>query len=344
MPVADPVMLATARQARGLTQAGLARETGLSQAFISKAEAGHVELDGERLGRVAEVLCFPVSLLSLTAELHALVSTCVFHRKSSSLSVSKTKQVHARLDLARVQLEELLHEASAPEVRLRRMPLPMNGEVAPRDIARQFRIELGFANGPVRNLTAAVEDAGVVVLSWDLGSRKGDAVSQWLDGHRPTMLTYRAAPGDRLRFSIAHELGHAVMHTEPVDRQEQQADQFAGELLMPAEVIREELDHLDMPAVARLKARWGVSMAALIRRARDLAQISDYRYKELNIELSNAGWRSREPVEVPPEHPRLLMEVVGRLREEGLDDKAIAERGLMDIRDLNAFLNEQGPA
>ncbi|WP_246430558.1 ImmA/IrrE family metallo-endopeptidase [Streptomyces rectiverticillatus] len=42
-------------------------------------------------------------------------------------------------------------------------------------------------------------------------------------------------PGDRFRFSLAHELGHVVMHTGPGDPrlQEQQADQFAAEFLMP---------------------------------------------------------------------------------------------------------------
>src|ERR1022692_2847551 len=130
-------MLATARQARGLTQAELAREAGLSQAFISKAEAGQVELDGERLNRTAEVLRYPVSLLSLTAEVHSLVSTCVFHRKRTSLPVNKIKQVHASLDLARVQAEELLCDIPVAEVCLPRMRPSQDGEIGPRDIARR---------------------------------------------------------------------------------------------------------------------------------------------------------------------------------------------------------------
>ena len=36
MPAADPIMLATARQARGLTQTELARKAGLSQAFSAR--------------------------------------------------------------------------------------------------------------------------------------------------------------------------------------------------------------------------------------------------------------------------------------------------------------------
>jgi Zn-dependent peptidase ImmA (M78 family) len=133
-----------------------------------------------------------------------------------------------------------------------------------------------------------------------------------------------------------------VMHTLPVDGQEEDADLFASELLMPAAEIRDELSHLDMPALARLKARWGVSMAALIRRARDLGEISHYRYRELNIELSKAGWRTREPVEVPAERPRLLADAVAFLRSKGLTDTSIASRGRTDIAGLRAMIGEQG--
>ena len=342
MPVADPVMLATARQARGLTQTELARKAGLSQAFISKAEAAQIELDGDRLQRVADVLRYPLPLLCMPADAHSLVSACAFHRKRSTLPVSKIRQVHACLDLARVQTEELLRDVLSPMVQLQRTRPSGDGEVGPREIARQVRAEIGLPDGPVGNLTSAVESAGVIMLSWDLGHRQGDAVSQWLEGHRPIMLMYSAAPGDRLRFSTGHELGHLIMHSEPVEHQEQQAHMFASELLMPASVIRSELQNLNMPSLARLKARWGVSMAALIRRARDLGAISDYRYKELNIEMSKSGWRTREPVDIPAERPSLVSGAIAQLRGKGLDDEAIAERGRMDISDLKMIVDQQG--
>ena len=342
LPTADPVMLTTARQSRGLAQSGLARLCGLSQAFISKAEAGVGELDGERLERVAQALGYPVSLLSLYSEEHSFVSACSFHRKRSSLPVAKVRQVHARLDIARVQAEELLRDLPVADVRLPRIPPTDDGVTGPREIARAVRSALGLPPGPVADLTAAAEDAGVVVVSLDLGHAQGDAVSQWLTGHRPVMLHYRSAPGDRLRFSTAHELAHLVMHILPVDGQEEEADLFASELLMPAAQIRDEFSRLDMPALAKLKARWGVSMAALMRRARDLGEISDYRYRELNIELSKAGWRTREPVEVPTERPRLLADAVAFLRGKGLTDTSIASRGRTDVAGLRAMIGEQG--
>lgn len=342
MPAADPVMLQTARQARGLTQSELARKAGLTQAFLSKAEAGNTELDGERLDRVAAALRQPPALLCLQADEHSLVSSCAFHRKRGSLPVSKVRQVHACLDIARVQAEELLRGVSAPPVSLPRIPPDEDGVRGPREIARQVRAALDIPAGPVGDLTAAVEGAGVIVLSWDLGLKHGDAVSQWLPGHRPAMLLYRDAPGDRARYSTGHELGHLVMHSGPVEGQEEQANAFASELLMPAAEMRDELRNLSMPALAKLKARWGVSMAALIRRARDLGTISDYRYRELNIELSKAGWRVKEPVDIPGERPRMLADWVAFLRGQGLGDAEIASRALAEIADLKEMTDTQG--
>ena len=67
--------------------------------------------------------------------------------------------------------------------------------------------------------------------------------------------------------------------------------------------IRDELTQLDLPKLVMLKPRWGVSMAALIRKARDVGSISDYDYKQLNIALSTAGYRTNEPVPLHEEFP-----------------------------------------
>ena len=80
----------------------------------------------------------------------------------------------------------------------------------------------------------------------------------------------------------AHELGHAVMHQIPTEHQEAEADRFASEFLMPAATIRDQLDALTVPKLARLKAEWGASMAALLRRGRDLGRVNDAQYRALN--------------------------------------------------------------
>lgn len=341
MSAADPVMLATARRARGLTQVQLASASGLSQAFISKAEAGRVALEDERLERVAAAVGYPLSLLTLRADDHATTSACAFHRKRSSLPIATARRIHASLSLARVHAEELLRDLPVSPVQLPQVAPTADGYISPVDIARRIRTELDLGEAPVKDLTSAIEAAGAITVSWDLGNRSIDAISQWPVDHRPLFLTNSTAPGDRQRFTLAHELGHAVMHRHPVEGQEQEADRFASELLLPASSSRNELESLDMPMLAALKSRWGVSMAALIRRARDLGCIGDYRYKELNIELSRAGWRTREPVDVPVERPSLLVEAISRLRAQGWSDLAIAERAHLSVDDLQVLHTTQ---
>lgn len=301
-------MLSTVRVARGLTQSSLAKKAGISQATISKVESGLVELDPERWADLARVLDAPATLLASTMS-HPNGRAVVFHRKRSSLPVSVASRLRSEMDLLHLQLGALLGD-DVP-VRVRRIPLPPDGYVTPEEVAQQVRIDLAVPPGPVRDLVAVLEDAGIAMVRRDLGSAKIDALMSWPPDSRPIVLLGTRAPGDRQRFSVAHEMGHAVMHELPTDDQEAEADRFAAELLMPRADIAPQLRDVTVAKLARLKQEWSVSMAALLRRARDLAQISDSAYRRLNIELSSAGYRTREPVEVPVETPRL---VSGRLR------------------------------
>ena len=83
---------------------------------------------------------------------------------------------------------------------------------------------------------------------------------------------------DRDNFNLAHELAHLVMHPRSQEHApgtrtvEAQAHRFAGAFLGPKQGT---CDHSCPPtstgvATSRLKRTWGMSMAALVRRAKDL--------------------------------------------------------------------------
>lgn len=319
-------MLSTVRLARGLTQSALAKKSGLSQATISKVEGGALEIDDDRWAALAAALDAPKSMLRLPV-IEAGSQTVVFHRKRSSLPVSVGTRIRAQLDLVHLQLSRLLAE-SAP-VRVERIPLPPDGWVTPEEVAQRVRRDLGVPAGPVEDLVGVLESAGVAVMRTDLGSAKIDALMSWPPGRRPVVLLGSSAPGDRQRFSVAHEMGHAVMHQVPSETQEIEADKFAAEFLMPRTDIAAELKDVTVPKLAHLKSHWGVSMSALLRRARDLAQISEATYKRLNIELSTAGFRTREPVEIPVENPTLITSRVQELLRSGSTPRDLAEVALM---------------
>lgn len=311
-----PGMLLLLRTAQGLTQGELAAAAGMSQGLLSKAETGAAELDSGRLEALASALAVPLERLSAEGPPRTVLSACAFHRKRSSLSVADAKRIRALLDLTRMQVEPLV-SADARPLRLVRESPTGDGMVSPEDIARDVRARFSVSGGPLPNLVAEVEAIGVLVVGRHLGSAHLDAVGSWPEGRRPMFLVSNEAPADRRRFTLAHELGHAVMHPRPVEEQEQEADRFASELLMPASDIRGDLVKLTLARLADLKAAWRVSMAALLRRARDVGAISHYEYRRLNIELSTAGYRTREPVTISGENPRLVADAVSRRLRAG---------------------------
>lgn len=129
----------------------------------------------------------------------------------------------------------------------------------------------------------------------------------------------------RQRFDLAHELGHLVMHedAEPGGRVvEEQANRFAAELLMPQAQIGDLLPTSMGPAawkkLARLKEEWGVSIQALLFRARQLGVLSEVSYRNAMTTVSARGWRRAEPRErLTLEQPSLLPKAVDLLANEG---------------------------
>jgi Zn-dependent peptidase ImmA (M78 family) len=188
-------------------------------------------------------------------------------------------------------------------------------------------------------LVRALESTGTVVAAVELGGPRVDALSDWVPGRRPVLLINKRAPGDRQRFTLAHEVGHAVMHDAPGELAESEADRFAAELLLPAADIQADLVRPTLERLLALKAHWRVSAAALLRRAHTLDLINDHTYRRLNTEMSAAGWRSTEPFPFSVERPRALARALRHAREAH-NDATIAYRTLLLPDQLDPMFGE----
>jgi len=254
------------------------------------------------------------------------------HRKKASLGALALRRIHAEVTFARSHVQKVLTLNCDPQHDFKRYRL--TDEDSPSEIAQRVRRDWGLDDKPVGNLVATIEAAGGIVLERDFSTRELDAISQWPQDRVPLMLLSPEAPTDRFRFSLAHELGHLLMHHEPGSTtvQERQADEFASALLMPASVIRQELRQgtVDIGRLAELKPVWGASMAALARRALDLRALSEWRYRDLMIEFTMLGYRQQEPVTIASEHPSKFSNIIGDLIElRGYDlDQLAATAGL----------------
>lgn len=333
--VAHRRLVTLVREAKGWSQRQLAQDAGISQGFLSKVEAGLLDLHGDKLEQVAAALDCPVELLVDDTPVQGLEVTCLHHRRRhSKMTAGKKKQIEAVTHLTRVSVQGLMAGIDFdPQTRLDRLDIDEYED--PAEIARILRTAWRVPSGPIENLTNLLEAVGIIVIQRPLGTTAQDAVSTWphdQDRH-PMMVVNTGLPPDRYRFNLAHELGHLVMHRLPGENQENQANEFASEFLAPGSDIGPQLVGLTTREFSRLmalKAQWKVSIAFLVRRAKDLSMITERQYREFQMQLGRLGWRTVEPGTLAPESPTTLARVIAtHRREHGYSDQDLARAALM---------------
>lgn len=250
----------------------------------------------------------------------------------------RTAMAHAA---ARGTLLEQLATALDKRVKLPRVDFPDLGRAKSvaeiEEKALRLREHWGLGtDAPIANVTRSLERAGALVIDFGDLSDKVDALS--ISRRRPIVVRSRAKTAAvRLRFDLAHECGHLVMHQGMVtgdNETEDEAHRFAGAFLFPAKAFVREFPRsksLDWAELFGLKNRWRVSVRAIIRRAYDLGLIDAARYRTGNIHLSKTGQTKAERYDdvIVPEQPEILRAAL----------KALAAR---DLNSYNSMLIEVG--
>lgn len=306
-------MLTLARESREFTQAELAKQTGIPQAIVSRFEGGITMPSAAYVAALAGCLEYPVELFFQEDRIYGFNASVFFHRKRADMPAKTLRRIHSLLNLTRMRVGRLLLATSiAPEVELIRMDIEEYG--TPERIAQQVRALLQLPAGPIRDLTSALEDAGIVVAPHKFGTSRTDAVSEWVPGHPPIVLMNadESVGGDRYRWTLAHELGHLIMHKLPSETMEEEANRFAAEFLLPAAEIKHHLRNVRLSNLALLKSIWRVSMGALLERAKQLGTISATQYRYMRINFSKLHYNTKEPPELdfPVEKPTLLPQLI----------------------------------
>jgi Zn-dependent peptidase ImmA (M78 family)/transcriptional regulator with XRE-family HTH domain len=303
-------MLMLARETRGLTQSELAELTSISQGNISKYESGLLYVSEEHMQKIASVLDYPISFFFQTDQLYGFGSHCTYHRKRQSMPVKEQKVLLAKINRLRIHIARLLNGVELEhENRFDRLDIEdYDGDVG--KIAQLIRKNWRLPLGPVKSLVGAIESAGGIVVCKSFGTKKLDAISQRVPGLPPIFLINADMPGERVRLTLSHEIGHIIMHHLPTENMEEEADRFAAEFLMPSHDITPDLTSLTFANLARLKSYWKVSMAALIVRAHETGKITDRQYRTLFEQMNKNEYRMNEPVPIPIESPTLLKDIL----------------------------------
>ena len=333
----NPEMVILAREYRGLTQADLAAATGMKQPRVARIEAGSgADLDASEMAELSRVLGFPKDFFFLSEQRFSYGSSSVFTR-TRQLKASERRKVSGLVNVLRIHARRMLDHIDVHQSRsLPRLSVDDYG--TPTACARALRAAWGCPNGPIRNLTRLLEGAGVLVIECDFGGVPMDATCIQLAELPPMIFVDKGVPGDRWRFTLAHELAHLVMHDIPRPTMEDEADEFASEFLVPSDEIAPDLTRVNaskLQTYVPLKEYWGVSIAMLVMKAFALGKIDENQKKWLYIQMNKLGIRRAEPAPISKEQTSLFPSMVEHFFTElGFNDEEFANAILFSPESL----------
>lgn len=325
-----------ARESAGLSLRDLADRCDLSAMAISKYERGEITPSSEALLALSKALGVRVEYFFRQ---HEVQLEAVEYRKHADMSEKEKKRILAD---AREQLERWLAlEEFVPTHWASRFALPAGlpdkvdslDEV--EDVAQAVRKAWKLGSDALPALIDTLELHGIKVFVTSIdGDRKFDGLSATANG-KPIILIVGGShqPGDRQRFTLAHELGHLVLKGRLSKRldEEKACNRFAGAFLAPKDSVLRLLGRsrtwLEPRELHLLKEDWGLSMAGWMLRARDIGILNASGAAQMWSFFKGHGWDKREPEpQYPREQSRGFEQLVYRaLAEDQVSESKAAE-------------------
>jgi len=193
------------------------------------------------------------------------------------------------------------------------------------DLATRVRNKMKLGQGPVPSVIRLLEKFGIRVIQLKSEARIDGLAAMY--GNSPVIALNPLATNDRFRFNAAHELGHHLFADwEAEDGKDHDGDdrahEFASHLLIPNSEIENAFKGFSMVRLVRYKELFGISLAAMIYRGKQLDLINKKDYERIWREFSRLGWRSREPGYVAPDYTSRLEQLI----ELSVVDKTMSYR------------------
>ncbi len=336
------------RQLRQINQEALAESACITQGHLSKIINGLTEPSDDVVNKIANALNLPTKFFQQEDRVYGLpLSIHPMYRKKASVGQHALEYVHAEVNVRLMHLRRL-----TKSINLRiAYPLPQfdPDEYEVENIASLVRRTWLLPKGPLQNLTECAEQAGCLVVMCHFQNIPIYGMSYRIPDLPPCIFLNENQPADRMRFTLAHELGHLIMHRVPTPDMEKQANQFASALLMPSTDIKGSLTgRVTLPRIAALKPVWRVSIQALVEKAASMGAITPMQQRYLWQQISASGMRLHEPPELdfPCEEPKILPMIFKiHLKDLGYSMNDISDTlnyRQYELSKLYPFLRENG--
>ena len=333
-----------ARKKAGLSLRGLSEhvEPHVSAQALSKYENDMMMPSSRVLMGLTRALNISVDFL-MGAQVESLAG--VEFRKGSGTSASEKARVEA-IVLEKIEnylaIEDILELSTEDGALQKFICNHISSYEEAEKLAEKLRIEWKLGEDAIPSLTDLLEDRGVRVIEARLSQKVSGMTCQvHRYGGRPAVFTIVISDRitlERKRFTLAHELGHRLIHNVEGDNilLEKAMDRFAGAFLVPANHLRREIgEHrtgIAYQEIRRLKHLYGVSAAMIMMR---LKQVGILPEAVINYAFRTYAkqWRFEEPDPIGVDCEFNTLESPSRF--EGLIYRALAEDLISPVRAAN---------
>lgn len=353
--------LKEALQFRGMKLTELAEKIDVKKQSLSNYANGLNVPPYENVIKMAKILGFPTDYF-MVEDLCITATDSTYFRSQATATKAAQRSQAKKMEYVAKMYDVILEYVELPRLDLPVIDFDENDDLNYTNslemferiekAANQVRQQWGLGNGPIDNLQFILESHGIIVTSSRNVASEIDAFSQRvrLGSGGPDYvfiiaLAVGEKPIERLRFDMAHELGHILLHsweesTEDLDKdafkaREIQANMFASALLLPKQSFKRDIVaySTEIDYYRHLKKKWRVSMQAMMYRARQLGIITGNQFSYMMRQVSKNGWRKHEPGDAPGDLNSTIF-------QGALD--ILFEDGYLDSHDLRVAFAKYG--
>lgn len=295
-----PIRLKNARKMRGFSQQELsdAMQGFVSSNAIKKYEKGEMFPSSDVVIRLASALQIKIDDLFQPFSVRIDMSDIKYRKKSTlrKKDMEAINQIAAHHLEKYIEVERMCGENN--NFNKSYLDMVVHDENDARSVASKFRQDFNLGYDPISTPIEILESAGAKIIEVDV-TEKFDGDNFTTDGIFVIILNENFQ-SERKRLSLFHETGHKVMSfAEGVD-EEKMCNVFANEVLLPSEVFikmigRKRAD-VSLEELKDIQAQYGISVEAMMMKARQLGIISENRYKTFCIR-KNANKNFRDKVQ-----------------------------------------------
>lgn len=307
--------LREARDHAGLSQADVARETGLPRPAVSLIESARRSVSSVELAQLSRLYGVPVDDLLSDEPLHGSGEPphlIAYFRAKGPLAPETEEWLSSELDEYRryAELEQAIYGTQRFELPTYRLTDGLAYEQGER-LAWQERRRLGLGNSPVRSMIDLLEGEGVKVRITPFAVQNVSGCYVYSAGLGPCVLINKNDRSSRQRFTAAHEYAHFLVDRTEVEAElcelrnrrahyEVRANTFAAAFLLPVVGVEEALNDrgkqrghaLDAADAIDLAFRFGASYEAVLWRLRNLGWLGSEQRSMLAALPAKSIWRS----------------------------------------------------